>query len=96
MRADGLINSSDELDGWIEITYNQSTHEYTFLLNYFYLTGYSDLSKLFSIKTFFQVMEGDKEAYLEEASKALRRQRKTITDSEAEKHQLSRSINVSR
>jgi hypothetical protein len=41
-------------------------------------------------------MEGDKEAYLEEASKALRRQRKTITDSEAEKHQLSRSINVSR
>ena len=41
-------------------------------------------------------MEGDKEAYLEEASKALRRQRKTIQDLEGEKHQLSRSINVSR
>ena len=41
-------------------------------------------------------MEGDKEAYLEEASKALRRQRKTISDLESEKQQLARSINVSR
>jgi hypothetical protein len=44
----------------------------------------------------FQVMEGDKEAYLEEVSKALRRQRKTISDLDDEKRQLERSIKVSR
>ena len=52
--------------------------------------------KMINFLSFAQVMEGDKEAYLEEASKALRRQRKTIQDLDAEKHQLSRSINVSR
>lgn len=41
-------------------------------------------------------MEGDKEAYLEEVSKALRRQRKTISDLDDEKKQLERSISVSR
>lgn len=33
-------------------------------------------------------MEGDKEAYLEEATKALRRQRKTLEDLEAEREEL--------
>ena len=41
-------------------------------------------------------MEGDKEAYLEEATKALRRQRKTIEDLEKEKKELSRSLKMSR
>ena len=39
-----------------------------------------------------KVMEGDKEAYLEEATKALKRQRKTIEDLEKEKKDLSRSL----
>ncbi|XP_059086891.1 coiled-coil domain-containing protein 63-like [Tigriopus californicus] len=36
----------------------------------------------------YRVMEGDKEAYLEEATKALRRQRKTMEDLEAERDEL--------
>ena len=41
-------------------------------------------------------MEGDKEAYLEEATKALKRQRKTIEDLEKEKKDLSRSLKSAR
>ena len=41
-------------------------------------------------------MEGDKEAYLEEATKALRRQRKVIFDLENHKLQLVRSLGVCR
>ena len=44
----------------------------------------------------FQVLEGDKEAYLEEATKALRRQRKVIFDLENQKLQLVRSLGVCR
>ena len=40
----------------------------------------------------WKVMEGDKEAYLEEATKALKRQRKTIDDLEKEKGDLLRSL----
>ena len=43
-----------------------------------------------------KVMEGDKEAYLEEATKALKRQRKTIEDLEKEKKDLSRSLKSAR
>ena len=43
-----------------------------------------------------KVMEGDKEAYLEEATKALKRQRKTIEDLEKEKNDLSRSLKSAR
>ena len=41
-------------------------------------------------------MEGDKEAYLEEATKALRRQRKTIEDFEKEKRELERELRMSK
>lgn len=41
-------------------------------------------------------MEGDKEAYLEEASKALKRQRANIHELELERRQLNRSLRVSR
>ena len=44
----------------------------------------------------FRVLEGDKEAYLEEATKALRRQRKAIFDLENQKLQLVRTLTVSR
>ena len=43
-----------------------------------------------------KVLEGDKEAYLEEATKALRRQRKVIFDLENQKLQLARSLGVCR
>ena len=42
------------------------------------------------------MLEGDKEAYLEEATKALRRQRKVIFDLENQKLQLVRSLGVCR
>ncbi|CAB4061738.1 unnamed protein product [Lepeophtheirus salmonis] len=42
----------------------------------------------------FRVMEGDKEAYEEEANKALRRQRKIITDFEKEKNDRARVLNI--
>jgi hypothetical protein len=41
-------------------------------------------------------MEGDKEAYLDEATKALRRQRKSLEDLEKEKGELERSIKNAR
>lgn len=41
-------------------------------------------------------MEGDKEAYLEEVSKALRRQRKTLSDLDVEKQHLEQTLKVSR
>lgn len=40
----------------------------------------------------FRVMEGDKEAYLDEATKALRRQRKIIDDLDREKADLEREL----
>lgn len=40
----------------------------------------------------FRVMEGDKEAYLEEANKALKRQRKNIEELASEKTDLSRKL----
>lgn len=44
----------------------------------------------------FQVMDGDKEAYLEEATKALRRQRKLIEDLEKERIGLQQSMKTSK
>ena len=44
----------------------------------------------------WKVLEGDKEAYLEEASKALKRQRKVIYDLENWKLQYVRSLTVYR
>ena len=44
----------------------------------------------FQSNSSYQVMDGDKEAYLEEATKALRRQRKILDDLEKEKSELSR------
>jgi hypothetical protein len=41
-------------------------------------------------------MEGDKEAYLEEASKTLKRQRTNIDELDLEVTQLSRSLRVTR
>jgi hypothetical protein len=49
-----------------------------------------------STMSFVQVMEGDKEAYLEEATKALKRQRKTIEDLDKEKRDLNRSLKNTR
>ena len=43
----------------------------------------------------FRVMEGDKEAYVEEATKALRRQRKLIDDLDREKAEVVRSMKMS-
>ncbi len=44
----------------------------------------------------FRVMEGDKEAYLDEATKALRRQRKIIEDLDREKSDLERSLRTAK
>jgi len=44
----------------------------------------------------FRVMEGDKEAYLEEANKALKRQRQNIGELEAEKQHLLRNIKITK
>ncbi len=44
----------------------------------------------------FRVMEGDKEAYLEEASKALKRQRKVIEELQGEKTELARKLRVTK
>lgn len=44
----------------------------------------------------FRVMEGDKEAYLEEANKALKRQRKNIEELSFEKTDLSRKLRQTR
>ena len=44
----------------------------------------------------YRVMEGDKEAYMEEATKALRRQRKLIDDLERDKNEVNRSIKMSK
>ena len=41
-------------------------------------------------------MEGDKEAYLDEATKALRRQRKIIEDLDREKSDLERSLRTAK
>ena len=41
-------------------------------------------------------MEGDKEAYLEEASKALKRQRKTLDELQAEKTDVQRRLRVTK
>jgi len=41
-------------------------------------------------------MEGDKEAYLDEATKALRRQRKILEDLDKEKMELERSLKNAR
>ncbi len=43
-----------------------------------------------------QVMDGDKEAYLEEASKTLKRQRENITDLEHERRDLTRTLRVTK
>ena len=43
-----------------------------------------------------QVMDGDKEAYLEEATKALRRQRKLIEDLDKERVGLQQSMKTSK
>ena len=41
-------------------------------------------------------MEGDKEAYLDEATKALRRQRKIIEDLDREKSDLERALSTAK
>ena len=41
-------------------------------------------------------MEGDKEAYLEEASKALKRQRKILDELQAEKYGINRQLRVTK
>ncbi|XP_023338844.1 coiled-coil domain-containing protein 63 [Eurytemora carolleeae] len=43
-----------------------------------------------------QIMEGDKEAYKDEAQKILRRQRKTLNDLEKEKQEVSRLLRMSK
>jgi len=44
----------------------------------------------------FRVMEGDKEAYVDEATKALRRQRKILDDLDKERLELDRSLKTAR
>ena len=41
-------------------------------------------------------MEGDKEAYLEEANKALKRQRQALEDLETEKRDIKQALKTSR
>ena len=59
-----------------------------------FLSRLTVISLLFSRQ--FRVMEGDKEAYLDEATKALRRQRKIIEDLDREKSDLERSLRTAK
>ena len=44
----------------------------------------------------YRIMEGDKEAYSDEANKILRRQRKTLADMERERKEVTRMLKISR
>lgn len=44
----------------------------------------------------YRIMEGDKEAYCEEAQKVLRRQRKILADLERERKEVTRMLKISR
>ena len=44
----------------------------------------------------YRIMEGDKEAYSDEAQKILRRQRKTLSDLDRERKEVTRMLRISR